>query len=192
MKERAAAPADARSMSDSRTIAFVAGSPSTSSKAASLQARVAARAGRDGIAVHAVEVRTLPPGELLTAARDSATLRAAHETIAAATGVVVATPVYKAAYTGLLKAFLDTLPEGALRGKAVLPVVTAAAPVHALVLDYALKPVLASLFPGVVATGFFGLDKEFVGDGDAVRLGDDAAARFDAAVDAFLTLARTM
>lgn len=174
------------------TIAFVAGSPSTSSKAASLRARLAARAERDGIAVADVEVRALPPGELLTAARDSAALRAAHATVAAATGIVVATPVYKAAYTGLLKAFLDTLPEGALRGKAVLPVVTAAAPVHALVLDYALKPVLASLFPSAIAPGFFGLDKEFAGEGTAVGLAGDAALRFEAAVDAFLTLARSV
>lgn len=170
-------------------IAFIAGSPSTSTKSASLVARVTARAEKRGLEVGTIEVRSLPPADLTTASRDSAPLNAAHETIARAIGVVVATPVYKAAYTGLLKCFLDTLPEGALRGKTILPVVTAAAPVHALVLDYALKPVLASLFPATVAPGFFALDKEFVSDANGVGLGPDAGVRFDTAVDEFLTTA---
>jgi FMN reductase len=34
--------------------------------------------------------------------------------------VLIGTPIYKAAYSGLLKLFLDGLPAGALRGKPVL------------------------------------------------------------------------
>lgn len=41
-----------------------------------------------------------------------------------ARGVILATPVYKAAYTGLLKAFLDLLPQDGLAGKIVLPIAT--------------------------------------------------------------------
>lgn len=36
--------------------------------------------------------------------------------------VILATPVYKAAYSGLLKTFLDLLPQGGLRDKVVLPI----------------------------------------------------------------------
>jgi FMN reductase len=59
--------------------------------------------------------------------------------------VVVATPVYKAAYSGLLKVFLDVLPQTALKGKLVLPLATGGSPHHMLALDYALRPVLQSL-----------------------------------------------
>ena len=59
--------------------------------------------------------------------------------------VLVATPIYKAAYSGLLKAFLDLLPQDALRGKTVLPLATGGSIAHLLALDYALKPVLSAL-----------------------------------------------
>ncbi len=59
--------------------------------------------------------------------------------------VVVATPIYKAAYTGGLKALFDILPQSALRGKTVLPLATGGSPAHLLAIDYALKPVLSAL-----------------------------------------------
>ena len=57
--------------------------------------------------------------------------------------VIVATPIYKAAYSGLLKVFLDLLPAEALRGKTVLPLASGGSVAHLLALDYALKPVLS-------------------------------------------------
>ena len=71
--------------------------------------------------------------------------------------MVVCTPVYKASYTGILKAFLDLLPQDGLDGKLVLPLATGGSQSHMLVLDYALRPVLASLsarfiLPGIYAT----------------------------------------
>ena len=41
-----------------------------------------------------------------------------------ADGIVIATPIFKASYSGLLKVFLDLLPQFALSGKAVLPIAT--------------------------------------------------------------------
>ena len=66
---------------------------------------------------------------------------------AAARGLVIATPVYKAAYSGLLKTFLDLLPQFGLREKVILPLVTGGTPAHVLAIDYALRPVLNSLDP---------------------------------------------
>jgi FMN reductase len=65
--------------------------------------------------------------------------------VARADVVLVATPIYKAAYSGLLKTFLDLLPADALRDKAVLPLATGGSHAHLLALDYALKPVLGAL-----------------------------------------------
>ena len=46
--------------------------------------------------------------------------------------VVAASPTYKASYTGLLKAFLDRYGNDGLAGTVAVPVMTGAAPVHAL------------------------------------------------------------
>lgn len=82
-----------------------------------------------------IALRDLPPASLLQAQTDGIAQ-------AAADVVIVATPIYKAAYSGLLKVFLDLLPPDALRGKTVLPLAMGGSLAHLLALDYALKPVL--------------------------------------------------
>jgi SsuE family FMN reductase len=65
--------------------------------------------------------------------------------IEAAAALIVSTPIYKAAYTGALKALLDILPPAALDGKVVLPIATGGSFAHLLAIEYALKPVLSAL-----------------------------------------------
>lgn len=72
--------------------------------------------------------------------------------------LVVATPIYQAAYSGLLKTFLDLLPQHAFAGKPVLPLATGGSPAHVLALDYALRPVLTAL-GAQVSQGRFILDR---------------------------------
>ena len=69
----------------------------------------------------------------------------ALELIEHAQAVVIATPLYKASYSGLVKTLLDLLPQAGLAGKIVLPIATGGSLAHLLALDYALKPVLSSL-----------------------------------------------
>ncbi|THV26479.1 NADPH-dependent FMN reductase [Glycomyces paridis] len=59
--------------------------------------------------------------------------------------LIVATPVYKGSYTGLLKLFLDQLPPKALEGTVTVPVTVAASREHRLLADLHLRPVLAEL-----------------------------------------------
>ena len=59
--------------------------------------------------------------------------------------LVVATPTYKASYTGLLKSFLDHVAAGALAGIVAVPVVTAGSPAHFLAADVHLRPLLLEL-----------------------------------------------
>lgn len=70
---------------------------------------------------------------------------AALGTVADATVLVVATPVYKASYTGLLKAFLDLYGPGGLSGVVAVPVVVSGNPAHALVGEVHLRPLLVEL-----------------------------------------------
>ena len=92
-----------------------------------------------------VRVRELPAQPLLHADLGDAALAEALARVARADIVVIATPIYKAAYSGLLKTFLDLLPQDGLRGKAILALATGGSPAHLLAVDYALKPVLSAL-----------------------------------------------
>ncbi|MGW6446671.1 NADPH-dependent FMN reductase [Lentzea sp. NPDC055074] len=82
------------------------------------------------------------------------TIKAALASLGQAEVLVVATPTYKAAYTGLLKAVLDQAPPGWLSGKLVVPLQIAAADKHALAVEVHLRPVLAEL-GAVVPQAFF-------------------------------------
>ena len=75
-------------------------------------------------------------------------------TVADAALAVIATPVYKASYTGLLKLFLDQLPPNALQGVIAVPVVVSAAPAHGLVGEAYLRPLLVELGATVPTRAF--------------------------------------
>ena len=139
------------------SILLIAGSPSERSRSAALLDAVALRLGGRGLLIERLLLRDLSPQALLLGDSAHRTVSAAVDLVRQASGVVIATPVYKAAYSGVLKVFLDLLPQDALRGKAVLPLATGGSPNHMLALDYALRPVLQSLaarhiLPGVYAT----------------------------------------
>jgi FMN reductase len=150
-------------------------------------AQLAERLSETGFDVGHLDLRELPPRELLAAEAADPRIAAAAEAVATADGVIVATPVYKASYTGLLKAFLDLLPQTALAGKTVLPVVTGGSLAHLLALDYALRPVLSALGARHVVPGCFLLDSaiERLADGGA-RLEPEAELRLLGAVDEFI------
>jgi FMN reductase len=72
--------------------------------------------------------------------------------------VVVASPIYKGTYTGLLKLFLDRFAGGTgLRGLAV-PLLLGAGPTHALAPELTLRPVLTEIGGTVPGRGLFVLD----------------------------------
>jgi FMN reductase len=69
--------------------------------------------------------------------------------------LVVASPTYKATYTGLLKAFLDRFGAGSLRGITAVPLLVAASDRHALAVEVHLKPVLVEIGLSVPGPGLF-------------------------------------
>jgi FMN reductase len=84
---------------------------------------------------------------------------AAKAAVLAADVVVIASPVYKASYTGLLKAFLDHFGQDELAGAATVPVMVGAAPIHALAVETQLRPVLVELGAACPSRGLFILEK---------------------------------
>jgi FMN reductase len=166
-------------------IASIVGSPSRPSRSAALAAHVAARLAGEGFNVESIDVRALPAEDLLHGRPDSPALCAALGLVERAAGVVVCSPVYKAAYTGVLKSFLDLLPQLGLTGKVVLPLLTGGTLAHVLALDYGLRPVLASLAPAHVTAGLFLLDKLVERTEAGVVIDADLSRRLDGAIGEF-------
>jgi FMN reductase len=90
-----------------------------------------------------------------------ATATAAVESIREADVVVVASPTYKAAYTGLLKVFLDRFPSDGLAGVVAVPLMLGAGPGHALAPEHTLRPVLVELGATVPTRGLYLIDRDF-------------------------------
>ena len=104
------------------SILLIAGSPTQPSRSTALLSAVAARLQAQGLSTEPLlQLMQLDSEALLHARFDHPEIRSVSERVARADAVVVATPVYKAAYSGLLKVFLDVLPQTAFRASACCP-----------------------------------------------------------------------
>lgn len=181
-------------MSVKPTVLLLAGSPSEPSRSAALLDAVAQRlsvhqgAEQQHFSVERLNIRELHVPALLLADWSHPQVVAALAQVAKAQVIVVATPVYKAAYSGLLKVFLDLLPQTALASKTVLPLATGGSPHHMLALDYALRPVLQSLSARHILPGVYATDLQIPkGEDKTYSVGSDIAQRLDEAVSNLLT-----
>lgn len=91
---------------------------------------------------------------------NDADVGAAIERVLAADVLVLASPTYKATYSGLLKAFFDRIGTGALFGAVAVPVLLGGAPNHQLAVDVHLTPLALELGASVPARGLFVLESE--------------------------------
>ncbi|MFB9377143.1 NADPH-dependent FMN reductase [Kineococcus gynurae] len=143
-------------MSVSRA-AVVVGNPKPASRTLAAAVRAAELlAGRAPDVV--VDVVDLGPGLL---GWGDERVSAAVAEVAAADLVVVASPTYKATYTGLLKLFLDQFGTGdGLRDVVAVPLMLGGGPAHALAPELLLKPVLVEIGATCPAPGLFLRDAE--------------------------------
>ncbi|MDP9406756.1 MAG: FMN reductase [Actinomycetota bacterium] len=105
-------------------------------------------------------------------------LREAIDTVVAADGLVMVSPIFTASYSGLFKTFVDVLEPDSLTGKPVLIAATAGTARHSLALEHALRPLFAYLRAVVVPTAVFAAAEDW-GAGGGVDGG--LAARVDRA-----------
>jgi FMN reductase len=80
--------------------------------------------------------------------------------VAAADIAIFASPTYKAAYTGLLKAFLDRYGSNGLAGVTAIPVMTGGWAGHLLAVEVHLRPVLVELGATVPSRGLYVTEPE--------------------------------
>ena len=143
-------------------IVAVVGNPRPESRTHGLARTLAAEIARvlpDAL-VGEADLAALGPG-VLDQTSDAAT--AAVGEVLAADVLVVASPTYKATYSGLLKAFLDRLATGSLAGKTAVPLLLGGAPNHQLAVDVHFTPLLLELGAAVPVRGLFVLESDVDG-----------------------------
>jgi FMN reductase len=156
-------------VTDTFQLTVVSAGTSDPSSTRLLADRIAERtvdlAGRRGQAVTttvielrelAADISTATVSQLITPR-----LRQAIDALAAADGLVVSTPVYKAGASGLFKSFFDLLDNDLLIGKPVILAATAGTARHALVADDQLRPLFAYLRALPVPTSLFAAPEDW-------------------------------
>lgn len=85
--------------------------------------------------------------------------------VAEADLLVVASPIRRASFTGLLKSFLDLLPDGALEGTVAIPVMVSRTQRNSLAADVHLRPVLQALGASCPTAPVFALESRVSSSG---------------------------
>ncbi|MEH7308393.1 NADPH-dependent FMN reductase [Neobacillus drentensis] len=107
-----------------------------------------------------IQIRNLPADDLIQARFDSKEIIEANKKVEDSSIIVILTPVYKASFSGVLKTYLDLLPQNSLVNKTILPIAIGGSSGHLLMLDYGLKPVLAALGATHILKGTYIVDNQ--------------------------------
>jgi FMN reductase len=105
-----------------------------------------------------VDLSALAPG--LLGADPPPEVRRALDVVGGADVLVVASPTYKATYTGLLKVFLDRFGAGSLASTVALPLLVMGDPKHSLAVETHLRPLLVELGATVPTPGLALLESQ--------------------------------
>lgn len=139
------------------TMAVVVGNPKAGSRTLDAATRVATRlAGQPPEVV--IDVVELGAGLL---GWGDEKIADALARLRSANAVVVASPTYKASFTGVLKLFLDQIGTGELAGMVAFPMMLGGAWLHALAPEVFLKPVLVELGAACPVRGLYLLDSDY-------------------------------
>lgn len=142
------------------TVTIIAGGHKLDSRLTGILQFAVDYLGKKNVAVHIIQVHQLPSEALITADFMNKDIIEARQKVDQSNGVIVLSPVFQASYSGIIKTFLDLLPQKSLRNKAILPLMLGGTIAHLLVMDYALKPVLANLGATNLLTGAYVTDNQ--------------------------------
>ena len=169
------------------TITIVAGGNSIHSRLTGVLNYAKVFLEKENINPTTIQVHQLPSEALIKAEFNNEKITEANQLIENSDGVIFLTPVYKAAYSGILKTYIDLLPQKALKDKAVLPLVLGGTYGHLLVIDYVLKPVLINLGASNINSGVYIQDTQVTKNEDhSYSLADETKARLNDALTQFI------
>ncbi|MBP2076885.1 NADPH-dependent FMN reductase [Oceanobacillus polygoni] len=166
-------------------IVIVSGSPSSLSRSERILYYLGELAEQEGFSVKHISVKDVDAEDLLFGNFNSSKIKEIANDLEKADGVIVGSPVYKASYSGVLKALFDLMPQDVLQDTVVLPVMTGGSPSHLLAMEYALKPLLATV-KGQNLKGLYFQDSEIDKTRDNPILDEDMLVRTKKQLDYFL------
>lgn len=139
-----------------------------------ITARVLERATEAGVEVTASVIELRPLAAELASAQVTGfappAVAAAIATLAEADGLIVATPVYKAGVSGLVKSFFDVVDQDLLIAVPTVLAATAGTSRHALVADEQLRSLFAYLRALTTPTSVFAAQEDWGSTGLADRV----------------------
>lgn len=166
-------------------ILLISGANSATSRLTGFMNYIEQTISNHSIDVDRVDVISIPAEDLILTNFSSAAIQGARKKVEEADVLFIATPVYKGAYSGILKTFLDLLPERALAGKVCVPIAMGGTVAHLLMLEYTLKPVLSILGATTIQHGIFALDKQVTFVGGSVAIDEDLVERVEETIGVF-------
>ena len=153
-------------MSGNLKVVAVSGSLQRPSRTLALVEELLATLGRaTPIDVHLIELGEVGPqiGGALYRSQLSAAAEAEIAAIESADLLLVASPVYRATYTGLFKHLFDFVHHEALVDVPVLLAATGGSDRHALVIDHQLRPLFSFFQARTLPIGVYATEKDFEG-----------------------------
>jgi FMN reductase len=166
-------------------ILAISSSPSPTSKTAKIADYVLQRISGPMLMTRHIRLRDMDPEALVSAKSSHVSVARTVTALEQADGLIVTTPIFKASYSGLLKIFLDLLPQFALAGKAILPIATGGSLAHLLALDYSLRPVLQSMGARHIVQSLFVPESEIQVVDDQLQIGEQTDAMLREAIHHF-------
>ncbi len=137
----------------------------------------------EGTDTHLVEIDRIGPGLAGTVRRDAlpSSVEAQLRRIETADLLVVASPVYRASFTGLFKHLFDFIDQHALVGTPVLLAATGGSERHGLMIEHQLRPLFGFFQSLTLPNAIYASDTDFtdyrVSNPDITRRIDTAVAR---------------
>ncbi len=143
-------------------IVIVCGNPKVNSRtlgvAETVARQVAESVGRaDNVSTHIIDLGNLG-GQLFDFSSEA--VKAEVAAVAAADVAIIASPTYKAMFTGLLKSFFDWFGQTGMADVVAVPVMVGGSSIHALAPEVYLRPLLVEVGAVVPTRGLFILDTE--------------------------------
>lgn len=135
-------------------VVVIVGNPQAGSRTAGIARRVGERVAAvtslEGVAL--IDLADAPEGLLR---RQDPAVAEQRATVLAARALVVASPTYKASFTGLVKLFLDTFGQGELAGTPTVALMTGGSAHHSLAVAQHLVPVLVEIGASCPTPGLY-------------------------------------
>lgn len=146
------------------SVVGVSGSTHSPSRTTSLVSSILDVVARDrDVETHLVEVDRIGPGLAGTVLRSELAVDVEAELarIESADLLIVASPVYRASYTGLFKHLFDFVEQYALVGTPVLLAATGGSERHGLMIEHQLRPLFGFFQSLTLPNGIYASDADF-------------------------------